>query len=277
MSLFRHLGPRPIRHGQRARLIVILATALLAAGCASYRTPGRGISLASLSNADEEIKERMLREPSAPFPARVAVVRVQAPDYRTYSASGYGEGNYSVVAVRDIERPADFERIAGLPMVAALAPVSRLLLPGVLRTDKELRIAAAGLKCDLLLAYTIDTVFWLDEKDLGPLRLITLGMAPTQIARIQTTASAAFFDVRTGFVYGVAEASAEDRQIASAWTGHDVVEQSRHRAERQAFQSLLPELEKTWKGIVEEHAATGGAARAAPMQLAAPTITSTPH
>ncbi len=273
---FAHL-PRsqPTRLVSAARLTVAVATVLLVTGCASYRTPGRGVSLTSLSNADEEIKERMKREPAAPFPLRVAVVRVQAPDYRTYSANGYGQGDYSVVPVRDIEQAADFERIARMPMVIALAPVSRLLLPGVLQSDKELRVAAASMKCDMLLAYTIDTVFWLDEKDLGPLRLITLGMAPTQVARVQTTASAAFFDVRTGFVFGVAEANAEDKQIASAWTSHDAVEQSRHRAERQAFAALLAELEKTWKGIVEEHAATGSAARAVPGQPAPPPAAST--
>ena len=44
----------------------------------------------------------------------------------------------------------------------------------------------------------------------GALGLVTLGLAPTKSAIVNSTASLTFFDVRAGFVCGTAEASVRD-------------------------------------------------------------------
>lgn len=224
-----------------------------AGGCAHYMTPARGVTMASLVNVDEDIRERMLREPAAQFPARMAVVRIQESGYRSHSSGSYGQGRYSVVTTRDIESEADYTRLGKLPMVAGVAPLNRMVIPPSLHSDKDLRLAAATLKADLLLVYTLDTSFRVDEHDFGPLRLISLGMLPTKEACVRSTASAALYDVRTGFAFGLSESTAEEKGIANSWTSAEVVDQSRLKAERQAFQQLLGEFEKTWQAVVREH------------------------
>jgi hypothetical protein len=239
--------------------VAVLATAALgAAGCSvAYTTPGSGMQMDALARGD--IKERLDRRPAANFPANLAVARVQGSGYRSYTQESYGEGRYSVVTTRDIEKQADFERIAKMPRVAGVAPVSRLLLPERLNSDEELRVAAASLRADMLLVYTFDTSFATDESLIAPLRLFYLALLPDQKTKITTTASAAIFDVRTGFVYGAAEATAHEEHVTSLWSNSAAVDQSRQQTEREAFDKLLGEIETTWAGVVRQHG--GGEAR----------------
>jgi hypothetical protein len=71
------------------------------------------------------------------------------------------------------------------------------------------------------------------------------------------TASAALYDVRTGFVYGVAESTATEKQRATVWSSAAAVDASRVRAGHQAYQGLLGEYEKPLRGIVREHQPAG--------------------
>lgn len=233
--------------------ISLFALALLAAGgCATYVTPSAGISPSALS--DKNIEDLLQRKPAAPFPARLAIARVAAANYHSYTSQSYGRGNFSVVTTRDVEREEDFQRLAKLPMVLAIAPMNRIVIPGELKSDQELRQGAAAVKADLLLVYTLDTTFRVKDHDIGPLGAITLGFLPNQEARVTCTASAAIYDVRTGYIYGLSEATAFENQIASAWTSSDAVDETRLKAERQAFEDLLGEFEKTWKTVVENYA-----------------------
>lgn len=241
----------------RNRTITAAAAAgalLVCCGCMRYVTPGGGVSMASLASAEEDIRSRMTREPAAPFPARLAVVRVQDANYRSYSGYGYGEGRYSIVTARDVETEDDFARIQRMPLVAAVATMNRLIVPAKLESDRELRMAAASLKTDILLTYTFDTKFRLDGRDIGPLGLITLGYLPINEAVVTTTASAAWFDVRTGYVYGLAEATATEKRLASVWSSQEAADNARVAAERRAFDGLLAELEKVWAVVLAQHA-----------------------
>jgi len=58
-------------------------TGLLLSGCTTYQTPGAGVSMGELSKADEDIAAVMKRDPTAAFPARIAIARVEAPGYYT--------------------------------------------------------------------------------------------------------------------------------------------------------------------------------------------------
>ena len=59
-------------------LIAIACLALLGACATHYTTPAGGVSLASISEKDEDIAEAYKREPAITFPARLAVARVAA-------------------------------------------------------------------------------------------------------------------------------------------------------------------------------------------------------
>ena len=236
-------------------IVVILFLEAASTGCHHYVTPGAGVSLDTLVNVDEDIAERLKRSPASPFPARMAVVRVQAPNYRSYRSEGYGHGTYSVVTTREIERDEHFDRIAHLPQVSGLAALNLLVIPSELKSDKELRLAAASVKADLLLLYSINTVFRVDGLELGPLQVIALGTLPSNEAKVTATASAAIMDVRTGYIYGLAESTAQASELASAWIMEHVVDHSRLKAETESFEKLLGEVEKTWAGVVQQYAA----------------------
>lgn len=232
--------------------------AILASGCATYTTPGAGVNIENLAKADTDIADLLKVEPAAPFPARVAVARVQASGYYSRSNTCYGTGQYCVVTTRDVEPEATYERLSKLPQVAGLALMNRMLLPGKLTSAKDLRRAAATLKTDLLLVYSLDTGFNIENTDVGPLALISLGFLPTKKARVTATASAAMFDVRTGFVYGVGEATALEEQRGTFWSSSEAVDSARKKAESDAFQKLVGEIEKFWGEVLRTHARRAG-------------------
>jgi hypothetical protein len=240
-------------------LIASTSIALYACGCASYATPGRGADLRAVgvseamiaAGTDAGIEQQLHKKPLASLPTGIAVVRLQAPGYRSATAEGFGQGRYSVVTTRDVEPDSAVQRLVKLPMVSGVAPINRLLLPEHLETDAELRHAAAQLHADVLLVYTLDTTF--RKNDLAePLTLITLGISPNQKATIVTTASAVLIDTRNGYVYGVSEATSRGSKLMGAWGSGDAIDESRRKTETEAFEKLVGEVEKTWSGVVRQ-------------------------
>jgi len=237
-------------------VLLSLCFTLIGSGCATYQTPGAGVNIGNLAMADGDIAERMQRKPAALFPATMTLARVQATGYYSRGNYCYGRGQYCVVTARDIETDQDLERLKRMPMIGGIAVLNRVLFPADLSAIKDLRLAAASLKTDLLLVYSIDTRFRVESTEIGPLGLISLGFLPNKKAHVTTTASVALFDVRTGYVYGVAEATASEQQRATFWSSEDAVENARLKTETDAFQKMLGEFEVLWKGIVEQHAGT---------------------
>ncbi|MBK7405439.1 MAG: hypothetical protein IPJ41_12605 [Phycisphaerales bacterium] len=235
--------------------LLVLATALSGCVSARYMAPGRGADMSLFSGVDPRdaqtdgrIREVLHRPALAQLPTPLAVARVQSTGYASYSSRAWGSGAYSVLTTRDIETDEDFDRLANLEQVERVAPISRLLLPGCLNTDTDLRAAAAKLGADLLLVYTIDTTFN-TEDGFAPLTVVTLGLFPTKTARVNSTASAALLDTRSGLVYATAEGAADTSQLANAWTSRAAVDQSRRRAERQALDEMLTHFEHDWPGV----------------------------
>ncbi len=233
--------------------IVWTAFVLLLTGCATYQTPGAGVSIGDLSQSSPEISEMMQREPAAEFPARIATIRVQASGYGSGTTSCYGQGEFCVVTARDLEEEGDYKRLSRLAGVADIARVTRLLVPASVSGIEDLRRAAAGLKADIILLYSIDTRFVVEGQSLGPLSVVSLGLIPNKRAHVTSTASAALVDVRSGFIYGVAESTASDDQRATVWSTQQTIERARLGTERSAFQDLIGEVEDLWKGIVNAH------------------------
>lgn len=229
------------------------ALAALLSGCATYTTPGAGISLQDLAKADTDIADLMKLEPAAVFPARIAVARVQASGYYSHSSTCNGTGRYCVVTTRDVEPEESYDRLSKLPLVSAVALMNRLLLSAKLTSAKDLRQAAASLKTDLLLVYSLDTSFNIENTDVGPLALVSLGFLPTKKAKVTATASAALFDVRTGFVYGVAEATSTETQRGTFWSSSEAVDSARKKAEADAFRKMIGEIEKFWADVLRTH------------------------
>lgn len=221
------------------------------AGCASYTTPGGPVDLAGIQSAD--IKALMSREAAVEFPAIVSFARVQSSNYASLTAETYGNGSYVLVTNRELVSEAQIEEISQWTAVRGVSPLNRLLVPSQLSNIDDLRMASAKLKADVLMVFTLDTDFRVDGKSIGPLSVISLGLLRDRETVVSTTASAVFVDVRTGFVYGVAEATARNKQTTNAWDTRNAADQGRLNTEREAFDGLVQELQKTWTSIVAEH------------------------
>jgi hypothetical protein len=202
---------------------------------------------------DSSVQAGFERKPLAKFPAAVAVARIQESGYHSLTADGYGRGAYSVVTTRDVETPEQMARLEKLPMLQGIAPINRLMLPPELKSDLELRRAAASLQADLLLVYTFDTAFHTNDFA-EPLTLISLGFAPNKQTHVVTTASAVLMDTRNGYVYGVAEATQRRDGLTNAWGSDNALDRARRRTETEAFDKLVGELEKTWQGVIKRYA-----------------------
>jgi hypothetical protein len=244
-------------------------------GCASYATPGRGAQMdlfggskearahaeAQAQGTDAGIQAVLDKKPLASFPASLALVRVQAPGYVSHTARGWGGGGYTVLTTRDVEKPQDVGRINALPQVRGVAPLNRLVIPTVLNSDYELRAAAARMHADILVLYTIDTVFHETDRT-TPLTVVSLGAVDNKRLRIMSTASAALLDTRSGYVYGLAEASGEHEELQNAYKTEEEIDRIRRDVESKAFTGLVGEMESAWKLVLSEHARPGGATRA---------------
>ncbi|HMN40636.1 MAG TPA: hypothetical protein PKE29_07290 [Phycisphaerales bacterium] len=237
---------------------LILALALGA--CTTYVTPGRAADFRALGitkeaaagRTDYSIADKLDKRPLAAFPASIAVARVQGSGYYSHSERAFGSGRFSVVTTRTVETEEHIKAITSLPMVRAVAMLNRLVLPGTLNTEKDLREAAAAVQADMLLVYTFDTVF--DTGTTIPaLGTITLGLFPNQKASVTTTASAALIDTRNGYIYGLTEAGATDTQLANAWTSREAVDDCRKRCEKQAFARVVGEFSTLWAGVLAQY------------------------
>lgn len=262
-------APRMTRARHRG---ILTTTAVCAAaalvGCTRYTTPGGpadfralGITPAEADAAtDPFIAERMAVRPLAAFPASIASVRLQDRNYGYYSGNAYVRGSYAIVTNREAESQEAFDKIAALPMVRSLVPLNRLVLPDAVQTSEDLRKSAAVVHCDMLLVYTLDTRFG-SETIVPYVGAFTLGLFPNKEARVTSTASAALIDTRSGYIYGLAEATHKTDQLANAWTSDDAVEQSRRRAEAEALKLLAGEIETMWAGVAREYGPPAAAAR----------------
>ncbi|MCC6429097.1 MAG: hypothetical protein IT435_20040 [Phycisphaerales bacterium] len=250
-----------MRSSHTLAVLVMSALSLLLHGCASsYVTPGGPADFRALGITPQEvdaitdasIAARLNRKPAASFPAALAIVRVQAGGYYSRTVRGLGSGQFSVVTNRDVEQAGEIAKLESMPMLRGLAPMNRLVTPQSVNSEIDLRSAAADLQADMVLLYTFDTVFN-TETTIPALGVITLGLFPNEQARVTSTASAAVLDTRTGYVYGVAEATSKTTQLANAWTSNEAVDQSRRRAETEAFSGLVAQIESMWGRIVKQY------------------------
>ena len=237
------------------RLIGTLVIVALLSGCASYTTPGGAVAINDLSTP--EINRLMAQEPAANFPASIAVVQIQAPGYRSLDTTGYGQGRYSVVLDRNEATERALLQLNAMEGVADIGPLNRLLLPTQLDSVEALREAAARLRADMLLLYTFDTNFQVGDRRFRPLNTVALGFLNNKKITVSTTASAVIYDVRTEFIYGLAEATSADESAANVWSNARVVDELRVGTEREALMQLTDEIEKGWSKIYAIHASSG--------------------
>ena len=233
-------------------VIVAFGSVALFCGCHTYIPPSGRADLRAISSFT--MQESFAAKPAAVFPASIAAVRVQAPRYRSYfterEGGVYGDGRYCVITVKEVEDDSDLDGISRMPDVGGLISISRLLLPQTLKSDRELREAAARLKADMLLLYTFDTSFHNNDESVA-LNVITLGLSPTRRVFVHVAASALVIDTRTGFIYAALESNEKRDVRTNAWESRETADRARRDAEKAAFKTLAGEFEKNWSKIVD--------------------------
>jgi len=175
----------------------------------------------SLSGADAN--PPALPQPS--FPARIAVARVQPGDYQSSDTVSAGNGRFAVVISSETSLADAHADLGALPHVAGVAILNSILLPDHINSDADLRRAADRLSCDMLLLYTFNDAVRVDDHEIGPLGILSLGTLPNHEAKVVVTAEAALMDVRTGYIYSTAEAAGEESQFSGA-----LDDEQRHRS-----------------------------------------------
>ncbi|MEM1444702.1 MAG: hypothetical protein AAGF84_01475 [Planctomycetota bacterium] len=259
-------------------IAAFLSASLTGCGATSYTTPGGPAALGSIAGFGPDrtasggkgtvvggapaSKEPMPQgfveladtEPLATFPTNVVAARIQAGNYRGEAVYRPSGANFSVVTARDVESDEAMDKLFKLPGVLQLQPMNRMLLPDQLRDAKDLREAAAVVRADMLLLYTFDSTFRQDDKDVGPFNVLALGLLPNQKITVNTTASAVLLDTQSGFVYGVAEASAETGENTNIWRGLDGVAALQDEAEEIAFDRLVDQLAEMWTSVYSQYA-----------------------
>ncbi|XOV86935.1 MAG: hypothetical protein ACFHX7_18470 [Pseudomonadota bacterium] len=236
------------------KVLAVIAILLLVSGCATYIPPGAKADLQAFKSQD--IHAGFETRPSNPFPASIAVVRVQSPSYSNHYLSQhggtYGSGRYSVVLAKELNEDVYLERINRLEDVNGLVSVNRLLLPDRLEGDGEIRAAASRLQADLVFLYTFDTSFF-DTDVSKPLTVVTLGLSPTRKISAITTCSGLLLDTRTGYIYSAYEVTERAQTFSTSWGSRDSADEARRENEQKAFERLVDEFVNTWPKVLERH------------------------
>jgi hypothetical protein len=227
------------------RLLLAIA-ALSVCSCGTYLTPGGPADMAAFT--DSGVKKAFSARPAIQFPANIAVVRIQGSRYRSESENGYGSGQYSILTKSVIETEDEAEMIAKLKGIEGVVRLNRLLLPNDVSSNTEVREAAAKLRADAILVYTVATEFS-DREVLAPLTAVTLGLAPNTTYRVRATASAILMDTKTGFVYGALEEDEATSGIAMTWGSSSAIEGARTKVEQAAYRKLVNKFPEFWAQI----------------------------
>lgn len=123
--------------------LILAVIALVSTGCATYIPPGAKADLQLFAPPD--IQAGFAVKPSNPFPASMAVIRVQSPTYSNYYIQqrggnyGSGSGRYSVILTKEANEDSSLECLNKLPQLAGLVTINRMLLPERLESDREIR------------------------------------------------------------------------------------------------------------------------------------------
>lgn len=247
--------------GRAFRFTLFGAAGIGLAACSHYTTPGGPADFRPLGITQSEVEAqtdagivvKMAKKPLASFPTSIATVRVQARGYRSYSLDGWGDGDFTVITVRDIETEEQLEKLSKLPMIREIVPINRMVITGHVRTERDLRDAAANLHADMLAIYTLDTKFG-TSTTVPYLGVITLGLFPNEQASVTATASAVLIDTRNGYIYGAYEATSKKDRLTNAWSSQDAIDAARRDAESSAFDLLVDQFVEGWPRILSTYA-----------------------
>ena len=244
-----------------ATLIFILLQSCIGGCSEGYTIPAAGANLrafglesgTSLSDSTQPDDFRRAAQPASRFPALIAAARVQSSEFHSRRERYHNRGGYSLITTRDVEDQANLEKLASESMIRGIVPISALMLDAPGQPQQELREAALTLGADMLLLYTFDSTTQTDHH-VPELSVLTLGLAPEGESIAVCTASAILIDARTGYTYCIAEATDRQKRLASAWSGSSAENKAHRKAQENAFEELIDNLQQRWAEVVMNYA-----------------------
>lgn len=222
---------------------IVLLLAFLLTGCMlPYSRPEVAADFAAMGlrppESAEEIAVAGARRPAANLPATLAAFHVQA-----YVAND-----------RALEYPDDVNHLASMRGIGSVVPLSGVVPRGQDFGLDCLRSAGARVHADLVLVYTFETDTTPDTT-IPLLGTFTLGIFPNEITRATSTGSAALIDARTGYLYGLTQATSKQYRITNAWNVRAVREKSADDARNRACKDLVAQVEELWEGVLARYCA----------------------
>ncbi len=231
----------------RLSMLAGVLSAIFASGCSQYHTPGGPADLRVLGLGSESASAAL----KMPVSSLVAVVRVQAPDYRSMTRSGVTAGSVSMVLDADSEDAADLQRLGKMYAVRGTIGLNRMVMPAQISGLADLREAARAAGADALFVYTLDTRFF-TPTDVGYGEQLRLGVANNS-AHVESVASGVFLEIKSGQIFGQIQTNAKVNVNADDFSAPIVVDRARRNAERLAFAALTREAEARWQ-VAQERA-----------------------
>lgn len=226
-----------------------------------YSTPSitREQALADIAKAEQDSKDGNGRldaevdalyklKPTLNFPARIALTKVQ--HNRLVKPTHEEVSEFQQLAEK---LGAEFgEFVVVDPVMADLAAETVNATSRDPRSD--LRRAAALLKADYTLAYSIDSRSRSDQNALSLTDLTIVGMwiAPTRNVSAEAVAQAAIVDVRTGLPLGSTSAEADSKGVSRAISSSENRYERAQVAEADALSALTVEIEGLSRQLMDE-------------------------
>ena len=238
----------------------------------NYSAPSitREQALADIAKAEQQAKDGDLRvdaevdalyklKPTLNFPARIALTKVQ--HNRLVKPTDPEIAQFQQLAEK---LGAEFgEFVVVDPVMADLAAETVNAAKRDPRSD--LRRAAALLKADYTLAYSVDSRSRSEQNALSLTDLTIVGMwiAPTRNVSAEAVAQAAIVDVRTGLPLGSTSAEADSQGVSRAISESENRYERAQVAETEALSALAIEVEGLSRQLMDEAKAVQAAQKVA--------------
>ena len=173
--------------------------------------------------------------PLAKLPVRLGVARVyKNKDQSLYLPNG-----------AKFESESDIATLHQLHGVSGALMLNSVLGGQTFSNVTELRKVARNYGIEVLGLYHLDTNT--HHKDYSTIvSVATLGTAPTQGIRTVTTGTFSIIDAHSGYLYGVTNAIAKNKSIATGWGYSNAEKEDRLEMEEEVYQSILEKLPSSW-------------------------------
>lgn len=204
-------------------------------------------------STDQLIREAAQIEPLLKLPARIGLARIENGRLSTIPN---GEAQMWMELAQRHREMGTFAAID--PFIAQYT--LRTILPQekrALRRDAndvitQIRLGAARQHMDAVLIYEIGTrrIYGDDFGNLSPIHVLGAAPLPARVIEKEGVARAFLMDVRNGYPYGIASASADLKELERSLFDDAPEDQLGIAAKMQISAALLPEVEAMINGLV---------------------------